>query len=563
MNEDNSARSCADEVIPVWLSDISGRYADLAAISDPTGEISFAELEARSARIAKGLLAAGVTKGAKIGILMPNGIDYLVTLFGALRIGAVTALMSTLSRPLELAQMIRTGDMDLLLTANRYLRNDYIAMLEEALPGLAEADGTQRLLLEGAPFLRSVWVWGENVPGWARPGPEEAHRLADDVGIGDALQRAAEGEVLHTDPALIIFTSGSSAEPKAVVHSHGNVVRQGKALCELMGGCRPGDRVLTTMPFFWVGGLCLVVLAAMNSGTAVLVPRSPSQQDTIDCLRKDKATHIMHWPAQLDLMRDDPEFMDLLAGMRPAYSTQYNLFDLAPRELTADSLGMTETLGPHSMLPMGAVPPEKAGSFGIAVGGIEHRIIDPDTGVELPPGEVGQLCLRGGALMIGMHRKAAREVFDELGFYRTDDRAMIDADGHLFFKGRGGDILKISGTNVSPVEVESAMRELPGVKGVCLVGLSLTSEGDTLVAAVIPEAQADLSADELRNTLKQRLSSYKVPKHFVFLKEEELPMTASSKIYKPALKKLLAERIAGPPARSAEEPHGSSKSDAG
>ncbi|MCB2080442.1 MAG: class I adenylate-forming enzyme family protein [Novosphingobium sp.] len=527
------------------MAELKADYATLPAIIDANGSATFAELDAQSANLARSLLAAGVSKGARIGILMPNGQDYLVALFAALRIGAVAVLVSTLARPPELAQMIRVADVDILLSADHYLRNDYCTLLEAALPDLATSQSDRRLALMGAPFLRAIWIWGKHHPAWARSGTKAVAESQDQSDINAEFLLAAQNEIVPADPALIIFTSGSSAEPKAVVHSQANVVRQGKALAELMGGCGPGDKLLSTMPFFWVGGLCTVVLAALCSGTAVICPSDPSTEATMAALRKHDATHIMHWPQQLDLMKDDPEFREMLSRMRPAYAHQYELFDLVPTELNANTIGMTETLGPHHMLPLGALPKEKIGSYGTPVSGIEHRIIDPETGEDMPTGELGQLCLRGGSLLTGMHRKQHHEVFDERGFYRTDDVARVDDDGHIFFAGRGDDIVKISGANVSPVEVEGAIRELDGVKAVCVVGLTPEGNEITLAAAIIPEDGASLDADAMRAQLKQRLSSYKVPRHYVMLREDELPMTASAKIYKPALKELLLERISG------------------
>jgi acyl-coenzyme A synthetase/AMP-(fatty) acid ligase len=301
--------------------------------------------------------------------------------------------------------------------------------------------------------------------------------------------------------------------------------------------------VLTTMPFFWVGGLFVTALAALASGAAVLCPADSSMDRTIAFLREGRATHICHWPQQLDLMKDNPEFVELLERMRPAFAHQFELFGLASAELTPDSLGMTETCGPHSMFPMGRLPAEKAGSFGTAVGGIERIIIDPETGEELPRGTYGQLCLRGGALMIGMCRKSYEEVFDRQGRYRTDDYAMIDDDDHLFFKGRVGDIVKVSGANVSPLEVEGALRSLPGVKAAIVVGLPAGGAEQVLAAAIIPMEGAELSPTGLRAGARELLSSYKVPRHYVMLRESELPMTASAKIYKPGLKDLLRDRL--------------------
>jgi acyl-CoA synthetase (AMP-forming)/AMP-acid ligase II len=535
--------------VPLLLQELSDQYGGLPAVIDPTGSMTFGELDQRSSQIAAALLGAGLSKGARVGILMPNGQDYLVALMGILRIGGVAVLISTLSRPPELAQLIRKADIDILLSADHYLRHNYVANLEEAFPSLRRGEADRRLVLSEAPFLRAIWLWGGAHPAWASTGAEISRK--ERVKQWIALVGEAEDGIVPSDAGVIIFTSGSSAEPKAVVHSHANLVRQGKALAELMGGCGPGDRILSTMPFFWVGGLCTVVLAALCSGTAVICPPDQSATTTIEWLKEHEATHIMHWPQQLDLMKDNPEFCELLARMRPAYAHQFELFGMASADLNANTLGMTETLGPHSMSSFGPLPPDKVGSFGLAVGGIERRIIDPDTGDELPPGSFGRLCLRGGSLMTGMYKKAFYEVFDDLGYLHTDDIATVDEDGHLFFGGRSSDIVKISGANVSPAEVEAAIRSLDGVKAACVVGVSRPERGEALAAAIILESGAELTPDGVRDQLKSLLSSYKVPRHYVIMSQEDLPMTDSGKVYKPGLKTVLVERLFGKPGRLA------------
>jgi acyl-coenzyme A synthetase/AMP-(fatty) acid ligase len=511
----------------------------LPGIIDHNGATTFAEVDVRAAILSRGLLAAGVGKGAHVGILMGNGRDFMVALFAVMRIGAIAVLISTLARPRELAHMIRNADLDVLLSADAYLSNDYVARLEEALPSLHGADASRRLSVIEAPFLRAIWIWGKARPSWTQGGEDALGVLAANISF--EITHTAEAEVVPSDPALIIYTSGSSAEPKAIVHSHGSVVRQGRALSTFID-CKPGDRLLTTLPFFWVGGLCTTILGAICSGAAALCPDNPSPDATIACIRKWNATHIFQWPAQLALMKDNPEFQAALTKMRPAYSVQFSIFGWTPAELTPNSLGMTETLGPHSFYPMEALPPERAGSYGIAVGGIERRIIDPDTGKEQPPGTPGILALRGGAVLMGMHRKSYHEVFDDQGFYRTEDICKITEDGHLYFISRRDDLVKISGANVSPTEVESVIRGEPGIKGACVVGLP-GDKGETLAAAVVLEEGAKVAVGDLTARLKAQLSSYKVPRDIVFLREDEIPMTATAKVYRPALKQLLSARL--------------------
>lgn len=529
---DASPLTPASDTVGALLAELVRVHGPAPAIYDGGGCASVAEIEARSLRVAQGLLAGGVAKGARVGILLCNGRDYPAALFGVLRIGGVAVLLSTLARAPELAHMIRTADVDTLLVVDDFLGHDYVARLEEALPSLHGSTRDKRLLLPEAPFLRTIWVWGDRRPAWSRGGEDGLGTLADTLGLDAGFAAAAEREVVAADPAVIIFTSGSTADPKAVVHSQGNLVRQSLALAAL-SGFAPGDRVLSAFPFFWVGGLCTSLMAALCAGAAVVCTARESNDAIVDALRW-QPTYLMLRPQVKAALHDRPELATLLASVRPVS---------AESEALKNSLGMTETLGQHSAHDPHGRSPVPAGSFGPAVGGIERWIFDSETGEPLPAGATGKLGLRGGALMIGMHRKERDEVFDRDGFYRTDDLCRLSDDGHLFFAGRANDMLKINGANVAPAEVERVIRGQAEVTNVCVLGLPDDRGDDTLVAAVISRTGSAV-ADELRSRLRAELASYKVPSRLFFLAEEDLPMTASAKIYKPELKRILAQRTA-------------------
>ena len=524
----------ASDTVGALLSELVRVHGASAAIYDDNGCASFAEIDARSMRVAQGLLAGGVAKGARVGILLRNSRDYPVALFGVLRVGGVAVLLSTLARAPELAYMIRTADIDTLLMVDHFLGHDYVARLEEALPSLHRSVPGQRLFLSEAPFLRTIWVWGDRRPSWSRGGEDDLGTLADTSGLGTRFASAAQREVVPSDPAVIIFTSGSTADPKAVVHSQGNFVRQSLALAAL-SKFEPSDRALSAFPFFWVGGLCTSLMATLCSGASVICTPRESNEAIIEALRW-KPTYLMLRPQLKAALRARPELAELLASVRPVGAEG----DVSP----ANSLGMTETLGQHSAHASQPPAELRQDSFGQSVGGIERRIIDPDSGEPLATGEIGKLSLRGGALMIGMHRKERHEVFDRDGFYRTDDLCRMSEDGHLFFKGRANDMLKINGANVAPAEVERVIRAQAEVTNVCVLGLPDDRGDDTLVAAVISRTGSAI-ADELRSRLRSELASYKVPSRLFFLSEEDLPMTASAKIYKPELKRILARKTAG------------------
>ena len=248
-------------------------------------------------------------------------------------------------------------------------------------------------------------------------------------------------------------------------------------------------------------------------------------------------------------VRDHPSFAERdLSSVRGG-----NVTALLPQaqQLDADvpkatSLGMSETLGPHTFDDGSPLPPEKAGSFGPSVPGVEHKVVDPVTLEELPTGEVGELWLRGYPLMLGLHKRERAETFTPDGWYRTGDAGRFDEDGHFYFTGRMGDLIKTSGMNVTSREVEAVLEEQPEVSTAFVTGVDHPDRGQDVVAAIALRPGESLSADEVRRRLRAELSSYKVPRHVaVFASQAELPMLESGKLDRRRLTALLGERFGG------------------
>jgi acyl-CoA synthetase (AMP-forming)/AMP-acid ligase II len=207
----------------------------------------------------------------------------------------------------------------------------------------------------------------------------------------------------------------------------------------------------------------------------------------------------------------------------------------------ANSLGMTETLGPHTFDSKDhPLPPEKEGSFGLSVPGVEHRVVDPVTLEECPPGRTGELWLRGYSLMLGLHKKERAEVFTPDGWYRTGDGGYVDEDGHIYFTGRMGDLIKSSGMNVTPRDVELVLESFPEVTLAFVCGIAAGERGEDVVAAVALTPGASVDEEELRRRLKDDLASYKVPRRIlVFGSQTELPWLDSGKVDRRKLAALL------------------------
>ena len=206
---------------------------------------------------------------------------------------------------------------------------------------------------------------------------------------------------------------------------------------------------------------------------------------------------------------------------------------------------MTETCGPHTYTGEGALPEARRGCFGPAIAGVEHKVVDPESGATLlGPSEVGEICVRGYSLMQRLYKRERDETFDADGFYHTGDAGFFTEDGLLYFKGRLGEMIKSAGANVTPSEVESLLTSFAEVKEAYVVGVADAQRGENVAAAVVLEPGAAIDAAELRKRAKAQLAAYKVPRHLLIAAHDALPFTDTGKIEKRKLRALLEEHVA-------------------
>ena len=498
--------------------------------------LTYGQAVDQSALLARQLLAAGIGKGSRVGMLFPNTPRFIVTWLAIARIGAVSVPISTMSSAPELRRILRHADIQLLITADRYLNHDNVARQADAVPGIAEQSGVIRLM--ATPYLRAVWIWGDNVPAWAqRIDLDRANPDYD-----DALLAAVESAVVPSDPVSVIYTSGSTAEPKGVVHSHGNFMRESAKLVACsFPPFNPEDRVFTQMPFFWVGGLTMNLLNLMHRG-ATCIGSSRTGAALLDLLQRERVTYMVSWPHLARALAADPSFA---AREFPAMRAG-NLYEalppaLRPKDpgLIGTALGMTETCGPHRA-EQRELTADLRGSFGRPMPGMQHRVIDPDTGADVAPGDVGLLLVRGDTLMLGLVKCESIDVFDADGWYRTGDAVSL-RDGHFFFHGRLDDMIKTAGANVSPAEVEGVLAKLPGVVQPFVFSIPDPRRGAVVGAVVVVAPGTEISADGLRTLVARELSAYKVPRALLILRPAELPMASSGKADRKRMRKLLAD----------------------
>jgi acyl-CoA synthetase (AMP-forming)/AMP-acid ligase II len=510
--------------------------------AEPDGEflvtdnerLTFAEADTASLELADALLASGVGKGSRVGILFPNCAQWLISWLAAARIGALTVPLSTFAPGGELGRLLRHTDVQVVLMGQTIAGHDLVERIQDALPGLTDSGAV--IAAPAAPYLRRIHVWPDCDRSWARPWPR-AESVAP-------LARSAEDEVWPADDLVVVTTSGTTALPKSVVHTHGSLVRHAYILARHRG-VTSTDRIYSPMPFFWVGGLTMVVLQALSTGAAILAQDVFEAGSTLALLERERVTFISCWAQASQAMADHPDFATRdLSSVRGGTMLEALPADRRPREpeLMPNLLGMTETGGPHTMVevPDTPLPPELRGSFGIPLPGmVQHRIVDPASGVEAPAGQEGEIQVRGQIVMNGIYKQERHEVFGPDGWYATGDRGWFDDAGHLHFTGRASTLIKTAGSNVSPAEVECVLDSMPDVLHSFVVALPHPVRGQVVGAAVVPANGARLSVETIVAHARRNLSTFKVPKVIRLVAENDLPMLPTGKVDRQGLVRVL------------------------
>lgn len=526
---------------PALVRASASRFGSTAFLIADNETLTYAELERRSGRLALTLLTEGIGKGDHVGILMPNSADWAIAWFAVTRIGAVAVPINTFYQSRELGWVIRHADLRAVLTWPAFGKSDFLARLEAALPGLDTQHRPGRIALRAAPYLRTIATWGRSDRAWATTVIDESTQAMSDPGtefLGDV-----ESCVTPADDATIIYTSGSTGEPKAPVHTHGSLIRHTYNLTSVYVVTHD-DVLFTSMPFFWVGGLITGLHAVIHHGATLVTQPRFDAADALRLIELHRATITLGWPQQGKTLADHPDFTsrDLSSVRRTSMPA---MVPPDRRPVGADSLGMTEVCGNHlGVDPYVPQPEHRRSTVGPSIEGLTHRIVDVDTGEPVTDGRVGEIWVRGYSLMQRLYKREREDVFTPDGFYRTGDCGSSDPDGWVTFTGRLGDMIKTSGgTNVTPSEVEAALRSCDGVLHAYVVGAQDADDATVVAAAVVPQRGHELDGEILRKQLRTGLSAYKIPKHIWIADERDLPLTDTGKIKRSALAQHLSARL--------------------
>ncbi len=513
----------AEPTLPLLLRRNRAAAPGRPVVVSEDGSITHAELDDRSRELAGRLVAAGVSKASRVGLMAPNGIEWVLTAVAVMRLGAVLVPLSTLLKPPELKAQLGVASVSHLVVAREFRGRAYLDEVESLAPG-ALAAGAAGRCSDVLPLLRHVWVLGE-LPV---------------ATVGDALVTAMEQDVRPADDLVVLFTSGSRGAPKGVIHTHGGALRATASGLESrrVGG---DERLYIPMPFFWTGGFSSGLMSVLVAGATLLTEAVPEPERTLAMLERERATLFRGWPDQAARLAAHPGFPAAdLSSLRPGSLPAVLPAELRPKPGSrANLFGMTETFGPYcgDRLDLD-LPADKFGSCGKPFDGFEVQIADPETGGACAPGVTGEICVRGPNVMRGMCGRTREEVFRADGCYPTGDLGSLDGDGYLWYSGRRDDMFKVKGATVFPAEVEAALRAIDEVRLAFVTDVRDDAGAAQVGAFVVSSAPLK----RLTEAARARLSAFKVPTLWLLGEADEVPMTATAKVDKTALQVLLRNK---------------------
>ncbi len=482
------------------VTDSAARAPEAVAVRLGPLELTYAELDDRSARLAAWLREQGLQQGDRVGVMLPNVLEFPISYYGVLRAGGVVVPMNVLLKRREIAFYLEDSGAKLLLAWHGFA--------EEARGG-AEDAGTKLLEVEPEGFAELL--------GDREPGTE----LADTD---------------EEDTAVILYTSGTTGKPKGAELTHFNLSRNSDISSRTTSNVKAGDIVLGALPLFHSFGQTVSMNASLRVGaTLTLLPKF-DPGEALEIMQRDGVTHFYGVPTMYGALlhhpgREDCDTSNLRICITGGASMPVEVlrgFEEAFDCELLEGYGLSETSPVACTNHPGR--PRKPGSIGTPIEEVEMKLVDEDD-EEVPSGEVGEIVIRGHNIMKGYwQRPEATEEAMRGGWFHSGDMAKVDEDGYFFIVDRKKDLIIRGGYNVYPREVEEVLYEHPKIREAAVLGVPHDEWGEEIGAVVVLHEGEELAPEEVSAYVKERIAAYKYPRIVWFM--DELPKGPTGKILK-------------------------------
>jgi len=515
--------------------------------------ITFREAREEVDRLAKGLLRLGVKKGEKIAVWLPNVPEFLFAWIAASKIGAPLIPINTRYKASEFGYILGDCDATTLLFMPVFLKNHYLEMVRSVCPEM-DTCAPGRLVSKNFPLLKNLVAVGGNRPAGA-------FSYGDVLTMGNEVARrdldGMERRVRVEDDLIIVYTSGTTGNPKGAVHTH-HILKNEYRICNWRN-LDENEKFLAFLPWFHVGGGFSQVIPCLITGGTLVIMSSFDPGEAMRLIDREKITQLDGIPTHFIMMLDHPalgkhDLRSLKGGWVGGAPVTKEvamgiIHKLGMKEMLV-VYGMTETTSVTTFTKVGDTIDHIISTDGIPIStlddvpGFEVKIDDPTSHAELPPGTEGEICVRGDIVMKGYYKNPEEtgKVIDRDGWFHTGDLGIRFDDGYIKLTGRVKDMFIVGGSNAYPAEIESFLSAHPKVKMVQVVGVPERRLGEVGAAYIELREGEEASESEIIGYCKERMANYKVPRHVVFLEQEDWPLTPSGKVKKFMLRKMFGEK---------------------
>jgi acyl-CoA synthetase (AMP-forming)/AMP-acid ligase II len=520
------------------------------ALIFPDKRARYADLNDQSRLWAAALIARGVQPGDHVGLLLTTRPEFVEALFGIVMAGAVAVPVNARYQPGELAFLVRDADLVCLITTGRVADSlDFSERLMEALPSLSEAVDPENLSLREAPKLRSIICIDDPCPA----GLVSAKAALAATPLSTQDEAEIDARIDAVDPqstALILYTSGTTANPKGCLIRHRGIVGNSRNLGRRYE-MQSGDRFWSPLPIFHIAGI-LPLVSILDIGGAYLTIPNFDAGVALSMLETEKATHA--YPCFVTIMQDlieHPKFsqtdlssvrlMNANLGVQPDWIREA-MVKAMPHTIMVGTYGLTEGSGTICTSRMTDPWEARGWRLGVPLDEWEVRIVDVETGNVCGVDEQGEIIARGPNMLAGYYNAPEKtaEVIDADGWFHTGDIGSFDAQGQIMFHGRTKDMLKVGGENVAAAEIEAVLQAHPAVKLAQVTGIPHQRYVEVPAAFVELNEGNSASEAELIAHCTGKLASFKLPRHVRFV--SEWPMS-TSKIQKFRLRDTLVTEL--------------------
>ncbi|WP_085812271.1 AMP-binding protein [Geoanaerobacter pelophilus] len=531
------------------LDDIAGKFPDNEALIyvERGLRYSYREFNERCRQIAKGLLRMGVKKGDHLAIWAYNVPEWILLQFASAKIGAVLVTVNTSYKSAELEYIMKQSDSSFLFLVQGFKDTDYIQTLADVVPELAQSE-PGKLKSAALPFLKHVVFLEEGAPA----GTINFDKIVE-LGreVPDAELAAVEKTLSVHDVINMQYTSGTTGFPKGVMLTHHNIVNNGFNIGECMRFTEK-DRLCIPVPFFHCFGCVLAVMACVTHGSTMVPVEIFDPLKVLQAVEKERCTALHGVPTMFIAELEHPRFSEFdLTSLRTGIMAGSNcpievmrrvIRDMHASEITI-AYGQTESSPVITQTRTDDPIELKVSTVGRVLPNVELKIVDIESGQELPPGKQGELCTRGYLVMKGYYKmpEETAKAVDADGWLHTGDLAVMDENGYCKITGRIKNMIIRGGENIYPREIEEFLYTHPKISDVQVYGVPDRKYGEQVMAAIVLKQGSEMTEAEVKEFCRGRIANYKIPKYVRFV--DSYPMTASGKIQKFKLREMAIREL--------------------